>query len=330
MTEIQQSDDVSGPVHGSGNAAIPLRDMIQVIVIMLLWALCYPLISTGLSAAPPLHLAALRSLLAGASLLVAGIVFRLPLLPDRDTWLSLVIISLTFTTLGFTGMFLAGKSVSPGLATVIANAQPLLAALLGVFVLAERVTGTRGLALLVGFAGIVVIALPGLQGQSSNSTLAGISLVLVGATGVAIGNVLLKRIALQVEPLIAMAWILLLGAVPLIAAAAMFEQAASIDWSMASVLNLVVLSVFGTALAFVLWLDVLRRSELILLNTYTFLTPVFALVIGILFYAERLSCIEWLGVAVIAFAILLASRIKGAVPGARHAQLFREKSAPDT
>jgi len=217
-------------------------------------------------------------------------------------------------------MFLAGELVTPGLATVIANTQPLLAALLGYFVLPERVTRAKGLALLVGFAGIVVIAIPGLQGQASNSTLAGIIFVLLGASGVAIGNVLLKRIASQVDPLIAMAWILLLGAIPLIAAAAIFEQTAAIKWSMASVVNLIVLSVFGTALAFVLWLDVLRRAELILLNTYTFLTPVFALLIGMLFYAERLTYVEWLGVAVILVSILLASRRHGAVPGAGNAQ----------
>jgi len=330
MTDNPQPHEPTKPERKPGVTAIPFRDIIQVIVVMLLWALCYPLIATGLTTAPPLHLAALRSLLAGASLLVAGIAFRLPLLPGRNTWFTLVIISLTFTTLGFTGMFLAGGRVTPGLATVIANAQPLLAALLGYFVLPERITGAKGLALLIGFAGIIVIALPGLEGLSNNSTPAGVSLVLFGATGVAIGNVLLKRIAHQVEPLIAMAWILLLGAIPLVAAAALFEQAAPIDWSMASVFNLVVLSVIGTALAFVLWLDVLRRAELILLNTYTFLTPVFALLIGMLFYAERLTYVEWVGVAVIACAILLASRIKGTAPDAQSAQQSPDQGGSGT
>ena len=161
---------------------------------------------------------------------------------------------------------------------------------------------------MAGFAGIIVIATPGLLDQAANSTPDGIALVLVGASGVAIGNVLLKRLANQIDPLTGMAWILLLGAIPLIAAAAIFEQTALIEWRLSSVLSLVVLSIIGTALAFVMWLDVLRRAELNLLNSYTFLTPVFALVIGILFYNERLSAIEWIGVAIIVFAVLLASR----------------------
>jgi len=42
------------------------------------------------------------------------------------------------TMVGFIGMFHAAEFVSPGLATAIANAQPLIAALLGRIVLGER------------------------------------------------------------------------------------------------------------------------------------------------------------------------------------------------
>ena len=308
MTEFPRSDISDQAFPGTGRRAISVRDMTQILVIILLWAICYPLITTGLAAFPPLHYAAVRSLLAGVCLLTVAIVFKKSLVPEPDTWLSLAFISVTFTSLGFAGMFLAGGRITPGLATVIANAQPLIAAVLGYFVLAERLNGVRGLALVTGFAGIVVIAIPGLFDQSSNSTPTGIGLVLAGATGVAIGNVLLKRIANRVDPLVAMAWILLLGAIPLVVAAAVIEQTVSISVNLSAVLSLVVLSVFGTALAFVLWLDVLRRAELNLLNTYSFLAPVFALLIGILFYNERLSVFEWLGVAVILFAVFLASR----------------------
>lgn len=223
-------------------------------------------------------------------------------------------VALTFTTLGFTGMFFAGGRVTPGLATVIANVQPLLAALLGYFILTERLTWKIGFVLFVGFIGIVVIAYPGLTEQSSNSTPVGIGLVLVGATGVAIGNVMLKYIANRVDPLVAMAWILLLGALPLALAALVFEPEDIIHWNMTSIINLLVLSIFGTALAFLWWLDLLRRTDLNVLNTYTFLTPVFALLIGILFYREKLLLIEWIGVAIVVVTVLLTSRTKKIAP----------------
>jgi drug/metabolite transporter (DMT)-like permease len=314
MTKLS-TPGISGKRYlGTGEAAVSVRNMVKVLIVIILWAICYPLITTGLTEFPPFHFATLRSVLAGASLLVAGVILKRSLVPERSTWSALIVISLTFTSMGFTGMFLAGGRVTPGLATVIANIQPLLAALLGYFFLTERLTRENGLALLVGFTGIVVIAYPGLADLSSNSTVAGIGLVLVGASGVAIGNVMLKNIANRVDPVIAMAWILLLGAIPLAIAALIFEPADTIHWSLSSIINLLVLSVLGTALAFVWWLDLLRRIDLNVLNAYTFLTPVFALIIGILFYSERLLLIEWFGVAIIVLSVLFVSRTKKTTP----------------
>ncbi len=310
MTNILKSSLSDQRYSSKGEAVISVRDMLQVLMVIILWAICYPLITTGLTAFSPFHFATLRSLLAGISLLVAGVMLKRSLIPERSTWPSLIIISLAFTSLGFTGMFLAGGRITPGLATVIANIQPMLAALLGYFFLTERLTRASGLALLMGFTGIVVIAYPGLTEFSSNSTTIGIGLVLVGATGVAIGNVMLKFIANRVDPLIAMAWILLLGAIPLAIAALIFEPADVMHWNLNSIVTLLTLSIFGTALAFFWWLDLLRRIDLNVLNAYTFLTPVFALFIGILLYSERLLVIEWFGVAIIMFAVFLASRIR--------------------
>ncbi len=97
--------------------AICMRDIVKILVVVVLWAICYPLITTGLETYPPLHFATLRSLLAGACLLIAGLMLKKTIIPERRTWPGLIIISLTFTTLGFTGMFLAGGRVTPGLAT---------------------------------------------------------------------------------------------------------------------------------------------------------------------------------------------------------------------
>ena len=282
------------------------RKVLQILMVILLWAICYPLITTGLTAFSPFHFAALRSFLAGLSLIVVAYILKRSLLPEKAIWPVLVLVSLTFTGLGFTGMFLAGGRVSPGLATVIANIQPLLAALLGYFLLTERLTKIKGLALFIGFMGIVIISFTGLIEFSINSTPYGIGLVLLGATGVAIGNVLLKIIADRVDPLIAMAWVLLLGAIPLAMAAAVFEDVNEINWSPGSIIDLLILSIPGTALAFFWWLELLRETDLNELNAYTFLTPVFALLIGLLFYSERLLMFEWLGVSVIVFAIFLA------------------------
>lgn len=283
-------------------------DVVRLTIVMFLWALCFPLIATGLAAAPPLSFAALRSFVAGAGLLLPAFVLRRPRPQGWRVWLSLLGVGLSATSLGFAGMFLAGGVVSPGLATVLANAQPLIAAGLAYVVLGERLGLRRRVGLSLGFAGILLIALPGFGGASANSTPIGVGYVLLGAVGVAVGNVLLKRLAGQVDLLMTTGWQFILGGVPLFLAAQVFEAPVQVAWSPAFVVVLLALGLLGTALAFALWFSLLHRSELTRLNTFTFLTPVIALVIGMLFFSESLSLVEMAGIVLIMAGVGWISR----------------------
>lgn len=111
---------------------------LRLVIVMGLWAGCFPLITLGLGLAQPLLFAALRAALAGVLLLALGAVLRRPVPCCRSVWGLIVFVGLTTTTLGFLGMFHAAESISPGIATAITNAQPLLAAILAHAFLRER------------------------------------------------------------------------------------------------------------------------------------------------------------------------------------------------
>ncbi|MCA9876066.1 MAG: DMT family transporter [Anaerolineales bacterium] len=283
-------------------------DIARLALVMFLWALCFPLIVVGLTLAPPLTFAALRAFVAGAGLLLPAIVLRRAWPRGWRVWLLLLGIGLTVTSMGFGGMFLAGGLVSPGLATVLANVQPLIAAVLGFFLLGERLGPRRRLGLSLGFAGIVLVALPGFGVNGANSSPAGISFIMLGAVGVAVGNVLLKKLAGQVDLLMATGWQFILGGLPLLALAWVWESPGQVVWSGSFVLVLLALGLVGTAVAFALWFSLLHRSELNRLNTATFLTPAFALILGALFFSESLQWAEMLGIAFILAGVLWASR----------------------
>lgn len=269
------------------------------VLVSLLWAACFPLITVGLSMAPPLTFAALRALVAGVGLLTPAVVLRRPLPRSWQTWLALLSVSFTTTSLGFTGMFLAGGHVSPGLATVIANAQPLIAAVLAYFWLAERLDRCQRWGLAVGFIGILAVAAPGFNQAQASVSPSGVLYVLVGAVGVAIGNVLLKRLAGQVDLLMAMGWQFVLGSIPLWLLAIWWEAPMRLTWTPPFVLVLLALGWLGTALAYGLWFALLPHAELTRLNTFTFLTPVFALLIGAFLFDERLQGLEMAGIVLI-------------------------------
>ena len=207
-------------------------------------------------------------------------------------------------TLGFAGMFLAGGRVSPGIATVLSNIQPLLAVLIGLVVLAESITRSRGFVLMLGFIGIVATALPSLLASDGQSSFYGVAFVGLGALGVAIGNIVLKHMANQIDPIVAAGWALILGAVPLWGLTIAMNEALPYRVTPTLIATVFVLAIFGTALALVLWLDLLRRYDLVRVNVFSFMTTVFALLIGAVFFEERWSASEWIGIVITMMAVV--------------------------
>lgn len=276
------------------------------ILVMVLWALCFPLIATGLASSPPMSFATLRAAIAGLALLAIAELAGRPAVSGGSVWSGLVLVGLTATSLGFVGMFYGGARVSPGLATVIANTQPLIAAGLAWAFLDEALSMIQRLGLAAGFGGIVLIGAPGLSG--SPSQLSGVALILAAALGIAISNVFLKRLAGRVDPLRAMGWQLLIGSVPLGVLALAVESPAEIAWSWSFVANLLVLSLAGTAAAFWLWFVLLRQAALSRLNVYTFLTPIFGLLIGQVFFDEQIHALALAGIVLSVLGIAAVNR----------------------
>ena len=98
-------------------------------------------------------------------------------------------------------------------------------------------------------------------------------------------------------------WQFVLGSLPLLLIAAGFETPGPDMWSVQFALNLLILSLVGTALAYVLWFWLLQRSTLNRLNVFTFLTPIFGLILGAVFFGERLAALQVAGVALTILAV---------------------------
>ena len=280
----------------------------KIVLVMFLWAICFPLITAGFAYAPHLTFAALRAFLAGAALIGLGLAMGRPWPRGRRVWITLVFIGLGATSVAYLGMFMASEFVLPGIATVLANTQPLLAAILAGLVLNEKLgrVGWTGMGL--GLGGIVLIALPQMLTQQAGNFELGLAYILMAAVGITISNVLIRSIAGRVDPIMAMGAQLLIGGVPLLAGAYAFEDPASVDWSANFVMILVAISLFGSALAYWLWGAILATTELNRANAFSFLVPVFGLAMGAAFFGERLGWIEFAGIGLTLAGIALANR----------------------
>ena len=295
-----------------------ISTILQVITVMFLWAICFPFITWGIESAPHLTFATLRAVLSGLVLIVIALMLRQPFPTKWHDWKSIAVVGIGATSFGFFGMFHAAEFVSPGIATIISNAQPLLAAILAAFVLRERLSRLGMLGILLGFGGIIFIALPGYLSGGNASYGIGVAYIILAALGITFSNVWIKKISGSVDALMAMGLQLLIGSIPLAIASFVLEEPTTVDWSAQFILIPGILSVFGTSLVYWMWFSTLKKTPLNQANSFSFFIPVFGLALGTFFFGEHITLFQWIGIALtisgVLMTFLLGSNQKLSVP----------------
>ena len=238
------------------------------------WGACFVAIRWGLRDAPVLWFAALRSVVAGGALVALGAVQRRPLPAGARTWRLIALLAVTNAGVAFAAMFAGVAGLATGTAAVLANAQPLLILVPAWWFYGERLTARAALGLAVGFAGLLVVAVPAGGGT-------GAWLSILAAAAITAGTLLARRLS-GVDVVQAAGWHFVLGGAGLTLVAGAVEGLPRIDWTPRFVLTLGFLALAGTALAFWVWFVETLRSPLAPLAAWTFLTPVFGVAFSVL------------------------------------------------
>lgn len=274
---------------------------------MALWASCYPLIAVALDDAPHLTFAALRAFMAGASLMLIALMTRASWPKTQAEWGWIALAGVGMTGIGYFGMFHGAEFLAPGLATVLSNTQPLIAGLLAALILGERTRAAGWSGLAIGFVGVAVIALPSFAPGAGGASLLGLGYVMLAATGVAAGNIAIKRLASPVAPVMAMGLQLLVGAGLLAVLAVLLEDPTEIEWTGRFIAALLGLALPGTALAFWLWQITLARLTVAQAVAFSFIVPVIGLAAGWAFFGEKLTTLTIAGAALSVAGVVLAT-----------------------
>ena len=262
------------------------------------WGLCFLGVRWGLRDAPLLWFAALRALVGGGALAGVAAAQRRPLPRSGRTWAGIGLLGLVNVTLAFAAMFAGIARMATGTAAVLANAQPLLILLPAWWLYGEKLSGRVVVALAVGFSGLLVVALPGGGGR-------GALLSLGSAVAVTAGTLMVRHLR-DADVVVAGAAHFLFGGVVLAALAAASEGLPHIHWTPRFVAALAFLSLIGTAAAFLAWFIEAQRCALASLTAWTFLVPVFGVLIGIAILGERPDAWTVSGIALVLLSMRVA------------------------
>jgi len=262
------------------------------------WGTCFLGVRWGLRDAPLLWFAALRALVGGGALAAVAAVQRRPLPRSAGTWTSIGLLGFVNVTLAFAAMFAGIATMATGTAAVLANAQPLLILLPAWWLYGEKLSGRAAVALAVGFSGLLVVALPGGGGR-------GALLSLGSAVAVTTGTLMVRHLR-NVDVIVASAAHFLFGGAVLAAIAAATEGFPHIQWTPRFIAALGFLGLIGTAAAFLAWFVEAQRCALASLTTWTFLVPVFGLLLGIAVLGERPDAWTVSGIALVLLSMRVA------------------------
>nr|NIQ97254.1 DMT family transporter [Desulfuromonadales bacterium]NIS43236.1 DMT family transporter [Desulfuromonadales bacterium] len=223
-------------------------------------AVCYPAIKAGLPHAPPLRFGGLRTLIGGIFLLLIAILTKRPVIPGTRLILWIVPLAIVSTSLTYAFMFSSPAFIDAGVASVLGNTQPLFIAGFAVLVLGEMMSRTKLAALSLGFLGVVILTAPAMS-DTNPVNLTGALLALGTSASAALASVWMKWLRPRSCLLALTGWQLSVGGLILLACSAIWEPNSAVRWSGSLVALLMVLAVFGTALATLLWYWCLQHRE---------------------------------------------------------------------
>ncbi len=272
-----------------------------------IWGGMYVVSKVVLDIIPPFTLLSLR--------LILGIICLLGILALQKRWSltrSHIAKSIMVGLIGYgisLGFQFTGTRLSTAAnAALVTSASPVFILIFGVWLLRERVTMLRLLALILASAGVVAVVDPR-SILLGNEEVVG-NLILIGAAVTWGLYSVLVKILTREGSTIEVSLYAFIGGLPISMTAAGFERD-QILWQAIDgpvILGVLYLGIISTALAMVLWNSALARLEAGIVSLLFFAQPIVGASLGAIFLGESLDLGFWIGAVFIGTGLIIAAR----------------------
>ncbi|MEF3131140.1 EamA family transporter [Rhizobium sp. 268] len=278
------------------------RELLLLLALATLWVSSYTFIKIGVETIPPVTLIAVRTLIAGGILLAVLRYRRIRLPTDGGTWRRFFVQACLNSVIPFTLIAWAEQSVDAGLAVILNSATPIFTFLLTVLIVRhEQVTARKLFGVISGVAGICLVIGVEVLGGLGESLMAQLAIIL--ATACYAGAAIFSKNFKGLDPAVPAAGSLISGAVILLPVSLVVDRPWTLDPSAASILALLALSAFSTALAFAIYFRLVQTLGSVGTTSQAYLRVPIGVAIGILFLGERLSPTAWIGLVCVIFGV---------------------------
>jgi drug/metabolite transporter (DMT)-like permease len=284
------------------------RSLARLVLLALLWGSSFLWIKLALDGLAPVQLVLVRLALGAAILVLVVRLRRLNLPRDRATWLRLTVAALVGNAIPYLLFAVGEQTVSSSLAGALNATTPLWTLGIGLAARTERrLTPPRVVGLLVGFVGALVILAP--WNAPSADTIGGAVASLGAAASYGLSYVYMGRqlAGRGLSPLVLSA-AQLTAATGLLVLLTPIAGLQAVQLTPAVLVAISILGALGTGAAYVLNYRLITDEGPTATSTVTYLLPVVAVVLGVVFLGEPAAAHLLVGTGIVLVGIALVQR----------------------
>ena len=286
------------------DASIDARDWSLLGLLSILWGGSFFFNGVVLRELPPFTVVLLRVTLAALMLLPLLWLYRVRFPTGLSGWKPFIAIGLFNNVLPFSLIVVGQTFIPSGLASILNATTPLFTVVVMTVAGEGKLRARRIAGVIVGLIGVTILHGDGLGLERGQGL--GILLCLAAAFSYGLSALVARRLPSDVPPLGAATFQMLVSAAMMIVVAGAVEH----PWRLpmpgaATWLAVIGLAALSTALAYIVFFQILRRSGATNVMLVTLLIPVTAILLGYLVLGEKISLREIAGALVIGSALLL-------------------------
>ncbi len=279
-------------------------------VLGLFWGSSYLFIKIGVETLSPFTLVAAR-LAVGAALLAIVLTVSSQRLPrSRRTYGHLAVMAVLNIVIPFSLITWGEQSIDSALASILNASVPLFTIVLAaLFLTDEPITLNRILGLAVGFGGVIVLTSPSLSGAGASVTG---ELAMIGSSiAYASGNVYARRHVRGLHPMVTSFFQVLFALLGTTVLALLFERPFDVSIQPSTIVSVLWLGVFGSALAYLAFFRLHSRWGSTRSSLVAYVLPVVGIALGFLVLHETIDVRVLAGTALIIGGVALVNSRAG-------------------
>jgi drug/metabolite transporter (DMT)-like permease len=288
----------------ANETAIDTRDWSLLGLLSVLWGGSFFFNGVVLRELPPLTLVFLRVALAAAMLLPLLWVYRIRFPVGWSGWKPFFAIGFFNNVLPFALIVTGQTYISSGLASILNATTPLFAVMIMAAAGEEKLQAHRIAGVVAGIVGVAILHGDGLGFESGQGL--GILLCLGAAFSYGLSALVARRLPADAPPLGTATFQMLASAVMMTVVTGVVDRPWQLPMpGLTTWFAVIGLAALSTALAYIVFFQVMQRSGATNVMLVTLLIPVTAILLGYLMLGEKISAQEIVGALVVGSALLL-------------------------